>query len=272
LADETTYCSALTNAIIGNGATSVGDSMFENCLNLRTVVIGNHITSIGSYAFNGCSQLVNLVIPASVNAILDDAFAGCSSLTLLVIPTAVNIIGNGVFFGCTSLTNVNIPDIATDIGVSAFNGCVNLTSITIEKNVSYIGVLAFSSCSNLTSIFFKGNAPLFGSGNPIFGGNTNAVVYYLPGTTGWSSTLDVLPAVLWNPQAQTGDSNFGVRTNRFGFDITGTTKIPIVVEACTNLAGTWAPLQSMSLTNGSFYFRDSQWTNFPGRFYRIRSP
>jgi len=144
--------------------------------------------------------------------------------------------------------------------------------MTIGNSVSYIGVLAFYSCSNLTSIFFTGNAPLLGSGNPIFGGNTNAVVYYLPGTTGWGSTLDVLPAVLWNPQTQTGDSNFGVLTNRFGFDITGTTNIPIVVEACTNLGSAWVPLQSMSLTNGHFYFSDPQWTNYPSRFYRLRWP
>ena len=30
--------------------------------------------------------------------------------------------------------------------------------------------------------------------------------------------------------------SLGVRTNRFGFTITGTADIPVVVEACTNLA------------------------------------
>jgi hypothetical protein len=32
------------------------------------------------------------------------------------------------------------------------------------------------------------------------------------------------------------------------------------------------PLQTCKLTNGSIYFSDPQWTNYPGRFYRIRSP
>jgi hypothetical protein len=41
----------------------------------------------------------------------------------------------------------------------------------------------------------------------------------------------------------------------------------------TNLANpTWYPLQTNTLTGGSFYFSDPQWTNYPGRFYRIRSP
>ena len=53
---------------------------------------------------------------------------------------------------------------------------------------------------------------------------------------------------------------------------TGTANIPVVVEASTNLGSGWVPLQSVSLTNGDFYFSDPQWTNYPGRFYRLRSP
>jgi len=103
--------------------------------------------------------------------------------------------------------------------------------------------------------------------------NTNVTVYYLPGTTGWSNTYQGVPAVLWNPQIQASDGHFGVRSNQFGFNITGTANIPIVVEACTNLANpVWTPLTNVSLTNGSFYFSDPQWTNYPGRFYGIGFP
>ena len=64
-----------------------------------------------------------------------------------------------------------------------------------------------------------------------------------------------------------------VRTNNFGFNITGSTNIPIVVEACTKLgSASWIALQTCTLTNGSLYFSDPQWTNSPARFYRIRSP
>jgi hypothetical protein len=45
------------------------------------------------------------------------------------------------------------------------------------------------------------------------------------------------------------------------------------LEACTNLANvTWVPLQSCNLTNGLLYFSDPQWTNYPSRYYRLRSP
>jgi hypothetical protein len=72
---------------------------------------------------------------------------------------------------------------------------------------------------------------------------------------------------------QTGDGNFAVRNNQFGFNITGTTNIPIVVEACTNLANTnWTGLQSVTLTNGVFHFSEPLQTNSSGRFYRVSSP
>ena len=69
------------------------------------------------------------------------------------------------------------------------------------------------------------------------------------------------------------DVTFGVGPAGFGFNITGTADIPIVVEACTNLAdASWVPLQSLNLTNGAFYLSDPQWTNHPARFFRLRSP
>ena len=47
----------------------------------------------------------------------------------------------------------------------------------------------------------------------------------------------------------------------------------IVLKACTNLVNpTWFPLQTNTLNGDSFYFSDAQWTNLPGRFYRLRSP
>jgi hypothetical protein len=97
-------------------------------------------------------------------------------------------------------------------------------------------------------------------------------VYYLPDTTGWGY-FDGFPTVLWNPTIQVADGSFGVKDNQFGFNVSGTADIPFVVEACTNLADPmWQPLQTNTLAGGIFYFGDSQWTNYPGRFYRIHWP
>jgi hypothetical protein len=146
-----------------------------------------------------------------------------------------------------------------------------LTNITIPGSVTNIGDLAFAFCRNLTGVFFTGDPPIADSS--VFLSGNNPTVYYLPGMTGWSSPFASREAVLWNPQMQTSGTNFGVQSNQFGFNIVGTPFIPIVVETSTNLASrVWIPLQTLTLTNGSFSFSDSQWTNFQTRYYRLISP
>jgi hypothetical protein len=159
----------------------------------------------------------------------------------------------------------------TGIGQGALSNYYNLASVTIANTVTNIGIQAFASCPILASVYFEGNAPNNLSSN-VFAGDTNATLYYLPGTTGWGATFGGLPTKLWNPQVQSGDASFGVRSNQFGFNISGTADIPVVVEAATSLAEpVWSPLLTMTLTNGLVYFSDPQWTNYPGRFYRLRS-
>jgi hypothetical protein len=104
----------------------------------------------------------------------------------------------------------------------------------------------------------------------------NATVYYLPGTTGWGTTFGGRPTALWflpNPLILNIGLNFAVQTNRFGFIISWATNLSVVVEACTNLANPiWSPVGTNNLTGGWSYFSDLQWTNYLGRFYRLRSP
>jgi hypothetical protein len=162
---------------------------------------------------------------------------------------------------------VAIPNSVTIIGNWAFYGCSGLTSVTIPNSVTTIGDQAFYNCTNLTGVYFQGNAP---NGPSVFSVDNNVTVYYLPGTTGWGSTFGGRPAMLWSPQVLTSDASFGVRTNQFGFTITGATNLTVVVEACTNLANpSWLPVGTNILTAGPSYFSDPQWTNYPARFYRL---
>jgi hypothetical protein len=186
------------------------------------------------------------------------------------IPGGVTSIGEGAFQDCSGLTNVAIPDCVTGIGASAFQDCSGLTNLTFPDSVTSIGANAFQDCSGLMSAFFRGDAPSADASAFL---NDAAVVYYLPGATGWGATEGGLPAVLWNPLIEASGSSFGFSNNLFGFNITGTSNIPIVVEACTNLASpVWTPLENLILTNGLFYFSEPADTNTSGRFYRISSP
>jgi hypothetical protein len=131
----------------------------------------------------------------------------------------------------------------------------------------------YTYLANLAGVFFEGHAPIYDPGLSVFDGDTNATLYYLPGAANWGATFGGRPAVLWNPVIQTTDIAFEVHDNQFRFNVTGTANIPIVVEAHSNLtSANWTEIQGGRLTNGSILLTDPAWTNYPARYYRIRSP
>jgi hypothetical protein len=195
----------------------------------------------------------------------------------MTIPNSVTSIGESAFEECSHLASVTISTNVTSILDLTFQFCSDLTSITIPDSITSIGPDAFQYCSGLNNIYFQGNAPDIDSS--VFNGDT-ATVFYLPGTTGWGTFNNysgLAPAVLWNPQVG-NDANFGVKNHQFGFDITGTSNLEVIVEACTNLANSkWSPLSTNTLstfigTNGVSYFSDPEWTNYTCRFYEFRWP
>jgi hypothetical protein len=100
-------------------------------------------------------------------------------------------------------------------------------------------------------------------------------VYYLPGTTGWGTTFGGRPTALWvrpNPMILNNAPNFGAQGNGFGFTISWATNTSVAIEACTELINPiWRSLETNNLMDGTLYFSDPQWTNYPTRFYRVRS-
>jgi hypothetical protein len=116
-------------------------------------------------------------------------------------------------------------------------------------------------------------AAAFNTSALAYGSHTVAAEY--AGDSNFSgSTNSVVQKVVGAPQVQSNGASFGVQMNQFGFNITGTSGLVIVVEACTNLANPiWFPVQTNTLpTVGSSYFSDPAWTNYPGCFYRLCSP
>ena len=64
----------------------------------------------------------------------------------------------------------------------------------------------------------------------------------------------------------------GVGPDGFGFTITGSSNLVLVVEACTNLLSpAWRPVGTNTLTGKPSYFSEAGWTNHSTRFYRLRT-
>jgi hypothetical protein len=284
-------CLNFTRITIPGSVTSIGTGAFDYCTSLTAIMVDTNnpaYSSVAGVLFNQSQTLLiqypagkagtSYAIPNSVTRIGEVALAYCSALTSVTIPGSVTSIGASAFFDCTGLTNITIGTSVTNIGNFAFQLCSSLTTVTIPGGVASIAdySYAFTDCGSLTGVYFQGNAPTLGPNAYVFYGDNNATVYYRPGTTGWGPTFGGRPTAYWfltNPLILNNGPSFGFQTNRFGFIISWATNIPVVVEACTNPAHPlWSPVATNTLTGGSSYFGDAKWTNYPRRFYRVRSP
>ena len=190
IGDYAFWHTKLTNIIIPNSVTSIGNGAFDGCTQLTNMNIPYGVTSIGKEAFYNCYSMTSVTIPDSVTSIgwgafdqfnktwklssvhISDIEAWCNIsfeaasanpltyahnlyingklVTEIVIPNTIVQINDYVFSGC-SLTKITIPDSVTSIGARAFATC-SLTKISIPDSVTSIGNSAFSECTNLTSI------------------------------------------------------------------------------------------------------------------------
>jgi hypothetical protein len=192
-------------------------------------------------------------------------------LTSLLLPASLTSIGDIAFDGCSGLTTVTVPSGVTSIGQSIFYQCTKLVTVTLGGSVTNIGYLAFGNCTHLTAIYCPGNAP---AADPAtFNGTTSAIIYYLPTTTGWMSTLAGRPTQPWGPVTSDSGLHFGPSSNQFGFTITWADGQKVVVQACTNLADpVWIGLKTNTLSGGALDFSDANWSSYPQRFYRVTVP
>ena len=261
------------------------------------------VAYINQNAFLGKSNITSIAIPSGVLNIPYGSFGYCGSLTAInvdpgnvvyssvdgvlfnlrqtllvecpmgktgsyVIPSGVIHIAPWAFNPCGNLTSITIPEGVNNIAEGAFYECTGLTSITIPSTVTNIDLEAFLDCYTLTNILFLGNAPT--AGFDAFGVSFISppkVIYYLPGATGWGTNFDGVQTALWGPTATTPV----LQNNQFGFDVGGPLGMTIVVEASTDLAGGWMPLQTNTMSGAPFHFSDPASADFSTRFYRLHS-
>lgn len=64
----------VTDLVIPDSVTSIGNAAFRDCTGLISVVISDSVTSIDSYAFYGCTGLRYIEVSDGIMFIGEDAF------------------------------------------------------------------------------------------------------------------------------------------------------------------------------------------------------
>ena len=153
---------------------------------MANAVIGDGALSIGSWAFASMRQLTGVTIPEGVQRIGENAFAGCVGLTDVLLPDSITSIEYSSFAGCTSLASVALPDSVTRIEYGTFAGCSSLASVSIPSTVAQISNSAFGSCNSITDVYYDASDEDWGEisiqeGNEAL---SAAVLHWTPVITG----------------------------------------------------------------------------------------
>jgi hypothetical protein len=107
--------------------TAIAEGAFSYS-KVTDVVIPNSVTRIGEEAFLGCADLINVTLPLDLQEISRECFAQ-TSIVSIAIPEGVKKVGYAAFESCHYLHTLMLPSSLKTIAAYAFNDCHNLYEI-----------------------------------------------------------------------------------------------------------------------------------------------
>ena len=235
--------------LIPDGVTSIGTHAFKECDGFGGILsLPDSIKTVGERAFYLCKGFTGLKLSASLTKIEERSFAHMYGLkTEVVIPEGVTEIGEGAF-SCSHMPSVRFPSTLKKIGKQAFCltfGLTNYSTITFPNGLEVIEDEAFDSCyfknavvlpasiksigkkafhrysyySDTLGAYFLGDAPqIVGTLNANCSFPSDWMLYYLPGTSGWTGdTYEGYQIAPWDGETRWDNlytHEFGYRDNK----------------------------------------------------------
>ena len=172
----------VTEIVVPNYVTSIGDQAFEVCYGLTSLVIGDSVTLIGNRAFWQCYRLTSVVIGDSVTSIGDLAFDACYKLVEVInksshiTVTKGSEYNGGVGYYAISVSNRDasyVSKVTTDENgyITYVNGSDVIlvdyigseTNLVLPLNITKINQYAFWHYTSLTSVEIQNSVTEIGN-------------------------------------------------------------------------------------------------------------
>lgn len=214
-------CTSLSEVILSEGLTTLGDYTFEDCVSLTNITIPSSMTNVGFRAFSGCNSLTTINVEegnskyySENNCVIESStkklVLGCGTST---IPSNIEIIGSFAFDSYDSLKgDLVVPEGVVEIQNSAFVNCSGITNIILPTTLTSIYANlnsfrnmypSFYGCSALESITIQANTPPTLNGSSAFSDLDNLSNIYVPAeavdaykaASGWSDYADLISAI-----------------------------------------------------------------------------
>lgn len=144
----------ITDLVIPEDITSIGDYTFSRCDGLKSVTFHDNVTYLGSDAFKDCSGLTKVELPMNLKRVEGGAFSKCNNLATVTIPEGMEEIGFWAF-AQSGLTSLTLPSTIRVLSQS-FVECEKLATLTLTDGITNLGG-SFYSCTALTEVRIPGS-------------------------------------------------------------------------------------------------------------------